>query len=199
MKHIYSVKIIFKEIYIIGYFLIIYISQFIQWIILNIPDILCYMYDIWPKSDGFSVRVFLWSCSGTISFLWFLIFSRRLCKARTPSNAAARDSGPLLNEAFRDVAKSIDVRRVPKGVRRGENRTSDDASGGVSGWITTTGTSMVMAVETVGAEEVMVLLCSELCWAKYLLMIYQVTTMSGKRRHEQRINMIVNKVNSIVY
>ena len=162
-----------------------------------IPIIIYYMYDIWPKSDGFSVRVFLWSCSGTLSFLWCLIFSSRLCRASTPSSAAARDSGPLLKEAFRDAAKSIDVRRVPKGVRRGENRTSVDADG-VSGWLIT-GTSMVMAVEIVGAEEVVVLLCSELCCDKYLLIMYQQTTMSGKRRHEQRINMIVNKVNSIVY
>ena len=81
-------------------------------------------------------------------------------------------------------------RRVPKGVRQGENRTSVDADG-VSGWLVT-GTSMVMAVEIVGAEEVVVLLCSELCCDKYLLIMYQQTTMSGKRRHEQRINMIVN-------
>ena len=84
-----------------------------------------------------------------------LMILMRWCRARTPSSAAARDSGPLLREAFRDEAKSIGFRSVPKGVSRGENGRSVD--GGVSGW-TTLGTSMVMAVETLGTEMVLFLM-----------------------------------------
>ena len=78
----------------------------------------------------------------------------------------------MLKEAFRDAAKSNDVRRVPKGVCRGENRTSVDSGGVVSECMITTGISMVIAVETVAAEEVIVLLYSELCCARYLLPSY---------------------------